>query len=222
LFDGEMSRFIYAVGDIHGCYDQLRAAVAKIKSHAGASFHRVIFLGDYVDRGKDSRAVVALVKDLVTDGSPPGIRRALRGNHEQMMIDASRGQGHLLWLDNGGIETEESYAGYRSEMQRHIEWMEALPTMIETENHIFVHAGLTPRHSLTDQPEEVLLWSRGWQKRDHDFGKHVVYGHQASEGLDLRPFSSGLDTGACYGGPLTVGVFDESVMAGPVEIIQAT
>lgn len=215
-----MSGLIYAVGDIHGCYDQLRAAVAKIKTHAGANPYRVIFLGDYVDRGPHSRAVVNLVKDLVTDRSTSCIWRALRGNHEQMMIAATRGESMAQWLGNGGTETLASYAGYRDEMRRHAEWLTTLPAMIETENHIFVHAGLSPRYALTKQPEEVLLWSRGWQKQDHDFGKHVVYGHQAAEGLELRRFSTGLDTGACYRGPLTVGMFEARVNGGPVDIIE--
>jgi serine/threonine protein phosphatase 1 len=214
-----MSKLIYAVGDVHGCHDQLRAAVARIKAHAGAHPYRVIFLGDYVDRGPDSRAVVDLVKNLVAGPGAAGIWRALRGNHEQMMIAAQRGQEIELWLDNGGVETESSYAGHRDEMRQHVEWLETLPAIIETENHIFVHAGLSPRHSLADQPEEVLLWARGWQRHDHDFGKHVIYGHQAAELPELRRFSSCLDTGACYGGVLTVGVFETSVNSGPVEII---
>jgi len=215
-----MSNLIYAVGDIHGCYDQLRAAVAKTRAHAGTNSYRVIFLGDYVDRGPDSRAVVNFVKDLVTNTSAPGVWRALKGNHEQMMIAAERGEELSLWVGNGGAETLASYDGYRDEMRRHVEWLDTLPTLIETENHIFVHAGLSPRLSLADQPEEVRLWIRGWQKHNHDFGKHIVYGHQAAEGLDLRRFSSGLDTGACYGGPLTVGVFEAGVNNGPVEIIE--
>jgi serine/threonine protein phosphatase 1 len=221
LFDGDMSSLIYAVGDIHGCYDKLRAVVAKIKTHAGANPYRVIFLGDYVDRGPDSRTVVNFVRYLVTDQSTPGIWRALKGNHEQMMIAAESGEDIALWISNGGAETLLSYDGYRDEMLRHIEWLDSLPTLIETENHIFVHAGLSPRHALADQPEEVRLWIRGWQKHNHDFGKHVVYGHQAAESLDLRPFSTGLDTGACYGGPLSVGVFDATANGGPIEILES-
>lgn len=216
-----MSELIYAVGDVHGCHDQLRAAIAKIRAHAGLTPYRVIFLGDYVDRGPDSRSVVELVKDLVAGRSTSGIWRALKGNHEDMMIAASRGEGQAQWFSNGGLATEASYGGYASDMRQHAAWLESLPTLIETENHFFVHAGLSPRHSLAEQPKEVLLWARGWQKRDHDFGKHVVYGHQAAEKVELRPFSSGLDTGACYGGPLTVGVFDASRSSGPVDIIEA-
>jgi serine/threonine protein phosphatase 1 len=216
-----MGGLIYAVGDIHGCHDQLRAAVAKIRDHAGSRPYDVIFLGDYVDRGPDSRAVVELVQDRVADRGANGIWRALRGNHEQMMIAAEHGHDISLWLRNGGFRTEDSYSGYRDTMRRHVEWMQELPTLIETEHHIFVHAGLSPRHSLAEQPEEVLLWTRGWQKHDHDFGKHVVYGHQAAETAELRPFSSCLDTGACYGGPLTVGVFDSGVNSGPVELLEA-
>jgi serine/threonine protein phosphatase 1 len=215
-----MSQLIYAIGDVHGCHDQLRAAVSQIKAHAGMNLYRVILLGDYVDRGPDSRSVVNLVRNLVSDTGSPGIWRALRGNHEQMMIAAERGRDVPLWLGNGGIETEQSYAGYRNEMRQHVEWLQTLPTLIETEKHIFVHAGLSPRHPLAEQPEEVLLWARGWQKQDHDFGKHVVYGHQAAGEPELRKFTTCLDTGACYGGPLSVGVFDAKAKSGPMDIIE--
>ncbi len=215
-----MSRLIYAVGDIHGCHDHLLAAVAKIRAHAGLQPYRVIFLGDYVDRGPDVRAVVELVRDLVTARRAAGSWQALKGNHEEMMIAAGRGEGRAVWHGNGGLATEASYAGCRMELYQHLAWLESLPTCIETENHIFVHAGLSPRYPLAEQPEEVLLWSRGWQKHDHDFGKHVVYGHQASAVPELRKFSTCLDTGACYGGPLTVGVFEAAANSGPVDIIE--
>jgi serine/threonine protein phosphatase 1 len=214
-----VSDLIYAVGDVHGCYDQLRAAIAKIETHADGRPHRGIFLGDYVDRGPKSREVVGFVKELVTGTN--GIWRALMGNHEDMMLGAHKGQSISQWLSNGGLETEASYAGHQDEMKWHIDWLGSLPSLIETENHLFVHAGLSKRYLLAEQPEEVRLWIRGWQRDDHDFGKHVVYGHQPFDMPELRTFSSGLDTGACYGGPLTVGVFDASLNGGPVDILQA-
>ena len=93
--------------------------------------------------------------------------------------------------------------------------------MVETENHVFVHAGLSPRYALSEQPDEVRLWIRGWEKEDHDFGKHVVYGHTPHDVPVLRPHSTGLDTGACFGGPLSIGVFDAAAKAGPVDILEA-
>ena len=107
------------------------------------------------------------------------------------------------------------------ELRAHSRWLSGLPLKIETDNHVFVHAGMSPRYSVADQPEEVLLWIRGWERDEHDFGRHVVYGHTPKKKPDLRKFSTGLDTGAFAGGPLTVGVFDADVCGGPVEILDA-
>lgn len=215
---------IYAIGDIHGCHEKLEALLVKIEAHAGRKPYRAIFLGDYVDRGLDSRAVVNRVRDLLNGrDAGNGTWHALRGNHEELMLDAVVHRRSIgLWEDNGGDATIRSYRGYASEMRDDAEWLATLPTMIETENHVFVHAGCNPRYALSEQPDEVLLWTRNWERDDHDFGKHIVYGHNAKEDTVLRPFSSGLDTGACYGGPLTAGVFDASVRSGPIAILTAS
>lgn len=217
-----MSANIYAIGDVHGCYDKLLVVVAKIKAHAGVKPYRVVFLGDYVDRGPDSRRVVNLVRGLVTGKGTHGKWFAIRGNHEDIMATALAGNDSLdMWECNGGGETKASYRGYEAEMREHSTWLQSLPAKFETENHIFVHAGLSPRYSLDNQPEEVLLWIRGWERDNHDFGKHVVYGHTPRKAPLLLRYSSGLDTGACFDGPLTVGVFDAAEASGPVEILEA-
>jgi serine/threonine protein phosphatase 1 len=218
---------IYAIGDIHGCYDKLQVLLAKIEAHvdmhgAGQPF-RVVFLGDYVDRGPQSRAVVDLVRDRVSGrDAGGGTWQALRGNHEQMLADAVlAGQDIGMWERNGGNATRASYSGYSTALHDDARWVAELPTRIETAHHAFVHAGCKPSIALADQPDEVLLWIRGWEDEDHDFGKHIVYGHDARDKLHLRRFSSGLDTGACYGGPLTCGVFDGSAPGGPIAILTA-
>lgn len=217
-----MAAMIYAIGDIHGCHDQLLVLLAKIKAHSGSRPFRGIFLGDYVDRGPKSREVVNQVRGLVTGRGGHGIWKALKGNHEELMVQALAGEDSLeMWPSNGGKETVASYRGRESEMREHAAWLATLPTMIETENHVFVHAGCSPRYALAEQPDEVRLWIRGWEKDDHDFGKHVVYGHTPAKKPMLRAHSSGLDTGAFKGGPLTAGVFDASVAAGPVDILEA-
>jgi serine/threonine protein phosphatase 1 len=213
---------LYAVGDIHGCHDQLLVAVAKIKAHAKARPYRVFFLGDYVDRGPKSREVVNLVKGLVTGKGTHGKWYALRGNHEEMMIAGMQNELDDFWLEYGGEVTRASYAGHDGDARDHLKWLATLPTLLETLNHCFVHAGCSPRYSLADQPDEVRMWIRGWEKDGHDFGKHVVYGHTISKVPRLLPFSTGLDTGAYSGGPLSVGVFDSAVNGGPVEILEAT
>ena len=213
---------IYAIGDIHGCYEKLLALVAKIKAHAGPRPYHAIFLGDYVDRGPDSRRVVTLVRRLTTGEDALSRWSALKGNHEAMMIAALRGAPPDMWLSNGGEETRASYDGSESEMIEHAQWLEGLPTMIQTKNYCFVHAGCSPQYPLEQQPENVLLWIRGWELDNYDFKKHIVYGHTPSKEPLLLRHSSGLDTGACYGGPLTAGVFKADRSMGPVEILQAT
>lgn len=213
---------IYAIGDIHGCHDQLLVLLAKIKAHAGRQPYRAVFLGDYVDRGPKSREVVNQIRGLVTGRGGHGTWTAIKGNHEEMMVAGVNNTLCDFWTTNGGGETLKSYEGREAEMREHAAWLNTLPTWYETENHVFVHAGLSTRYSLAEQPDEVRMWIRGWEKDDHDFGKHVVYGHTPKKEPNLRINSSGLDTGAFYYGTLTCGVFDETKNAGPVEIIQAS
>lgn len=216
------SKWIYAIGDVHGCHDQLLVLLAKIKAHAGHRPYRAIFLGDYVDRGPKSREVVNQVRGLVTGRGGHGMWQALKGNHEEMMAGHLVGTDSLdMWHCNGGAQTLASYKGREDEMREHAKWLASLPTIIETENHIFVHAGLSPRYSIAEQPEEVRLWIRNWENDDHNFGKHVVYGHTPRKTPKLLGNSSGLDTGAFYYGTLTAGVFDETRPTGPVELLQA-
>jgi serine/threonine protein phosphatase 1 len=214
---------IYAIGDIHGCYDKLQRVLAKIEAHANGRRFRAIFLGDYVDRGPDSRRVVDNVRNLVNGrDAGTGTWQALKGNHEQMMVDTVLArEGADFWRRNGGEATLDSYRGYSTALEDDARWLAALPTMIETQHHAFVHAGCSADYALADQPDEVRLWIRGWEQDDNDFGKHIVYGHDARDSLVLRTHSSGLDTGACYGGPLTCGVFDGSTPGGPIAILSA-
>lgn len=213
---------IYAIGDIHGCHDQLLVLLAKIKAHAGHTPYIGVFLGDYIDRGPKSREVVNQVRGLVTGRGGHGKWVALRGNHEDMLAADLAGNDNMeMWRCSGGRETLASYGDRISELREHAAWLGSLPTMFGTKNHVFVHAGLSPRYSLFEQPEEVLLWIRGWEKTDHDFGKHVVYGRTPFRVPKLMTNSTGLDTGAFCWGTLTCGVFDADQKAGPFELLVA-
>lgn len=220
----------YAVGDVHGSYDKLIVAVAMIKAHAGIKPYEVFFLGDYVDRGHRSRECVNLIRGLCNSSQGDkgqgkgtfGRWYAIKGNHETMMAQFLAGQDSMdMWKMNGGEETIASYPN-KAEMQSHSHWLNSLPSHIEREHYYFVHAGCSPRYALGEQPEEVELWIRGWDRDDHDFGKHIVYGHTPNlKGVVKRANSTGLDTGAVYGGALSVGVFDPKVKGGPLEILEA-
>lgn len=209
---------IYAIGDIHGCYDPLMELLDHIAFHAAGRPYRGIFLGDYVDRGPKSREAVRQVRALVASGR----WTALKGNHEEMMTAGlSDPRERDFWLEYGGDETLASYAGHEAAMRDDLAWFATLPTMVETAHHIFVHAGLDPRQPLDRQTDRTRLWIRGWAESGHDFGKHVVYGHTPHDAPLLLPHSTCLDTGAYKGGPLTAGVFDEERNSGPLTLLQA-
>lgn len=210
----------FVITDVHGCYDQLLVAMAKIKHASHGRPYRVVFCGDYVDRGPESAKVVKYVRSYV--GSSEGIAVALKGNHEDIFWSAMNiGSMDKLdtWYANGGKQTEDSYKGDMRAMARDAEWLHSLPTSFETDHYYFVHAGVSPRYSLADQPDSVKMWIRGWDRDDHDFGKHIVYGHTPRTLPMLRTNSTGLDTGACYDGVLTVGVFDAKKRGGPIELL---
>lgn len=220
----EAPKWLYAIGDIHGCYDKLTVLLARIAAHADGAPYQCVFLGDYVDRGAQSREVVDLIMRLCTKASAAGRYGAIRGNHEHLMLkacDTFDGADMVDWLDNGGSATLASYKGYESDMRVHLDWLGALPAFHETDHYFFVHAGVSRRHPLHEQPEEVMLWTRNWERHDHDFGKHVVYGHNPADEPRLMRYSTGLDTGAVYGGPLSAGVFDPLTPGGPQLVLRA-
>ncbi|HUO13205.1 MAG TPA: metallophosphoesterase family protein [Caulobacteraceae bacterium] len=230
-----MNPTTYAVGDVHGRLDLLELAFRSIATHAGARPHRVVMLGDYVDRGPDSAGVIEFLMrgegrlDLV----------CLKGNHEDMMLGALTGDGgaRRTWLANGGVETLRSYGASpdgdlrRTVPEAHIRWFSYLPTSATDAHRIYVHAGLAPGVPLAEQDEESLMWIRGPFLRAPPgaFEAHVVHGHSPQwEGKpdpsqpELLPHRTNLDTGAWMTGVLSVGVFDADAPGGPSEVLAVT
>src|SRR3954467_644056 len=98
----------YAIGDIHGCHDLLTALLAGVRDHAAGRPYRLVFLGDYIDRGPDSAAVIATVREM--QARSPETVTCLMGNHEMMLLAAARDRSLTRWwLDNGGGATLGSY-----------------------------------------------------------------------------------------------------------------
>lgn len=220
------TEIIYAIGDVHGEADRLRALHDAIfvhheQRHAGVPM-KLIHLGDYVDRGPDSAGVIGMLRDLERYSDVDTVN--LRGNHEQMMIDAyDKGSDERLhWLMNGGDATIESYArrGLQDPPETDLDWLRNLPTLhLEEDAKIaFVHAGVDPR-TFPDCEDRIHMWTRSprfmdpsrWDIGGLD-GWRVVHGHTPTE--DFEPKVAGeparrfnLDTGAVYGGKLSAGVF---------------
>lgn len=163
-----------AIGDIHGCADALVALLDTIGPHQNDT---LVTLGDYVDRGSQSRDVVECLLDVQDRCELV----PLRGNHEQLLLAAREDARELdLWKQCGGRETLESYGvDVRSIPQSHIDFFESCSVAYETDSHIFVHANYEPTASLEDQDSYVLLWKHLGHDLPgpHVSGKTVVVGH---------------------------------------------
>jgi serine/threonine protein phosphatase 1 len=191
---------LLAVGDIHGCRYALQTLMARI---VPARDDRIVFLGDYIDRGPDPRGVVETLLAL-RSRVPRCI--FLMGNHERMLLDVLAGRNLPVYLANGGLVTLLAYLdkGHLQLPAAHRDFFNSLQLFYETGKHIFVHAGLRPGYPLRQQTENDLLWIReAFLESIADWGKTVVFGHTPMRKPYFGSRRIGLDTGAVYGGTLT-------------------
>jgi serine/threonine protein phosphatase 1 len=192
-----------AIGDIHGCMTALESLFERI---APAATDRLVFLGDYVDRGPRSRDVLDFVIELKR--RQPVI--ALRGNHEWMMCEARYKLNHFeMWLAVGGLETLQSYgadATLADVPDHHWDFLDnALHAYYEIERDFFLHASYAPTLAISDQPLSESLWQRiTAELAPHVSNKRAVLGHtrQHEQPYDLG-YAVCIDTGAYAGGWLT-------------------
>jgi len=196
---------IYAIGDIHGRFDKLRALMDKIDIDYNNDI--LIFLGDYIDRGPQSFEVVKYLIELKKN-QPKTI--FLKGNHEEMFEKYVSGEDRMTYLFNGGQQTLDSYMSRPRDPDEplippdHFEFFNSLRLYYETLNYIFVHAGLKKKVPLDKQKPEDLLWiRRKFIESKFDHGKQVVFGHTPLPEPLLMPNKIGIDTGAVYGNKLT-------------------
>jgi serine/threonine protein phosphatase 1 len=191
---------LLAVGDIHGCLDHLERLMARVEP---TPEDRIVFLGDYIDRGPDGKGVVEFLIDL---GRRFPNCVFLKGNHEAMFLDFLAGRNQWLYLYNGGASTLESYREERGVRipGAHLDFLANLPLYYETDDFIFVHAGLRPGKQLEKQQEKDLLWIREeFINSSFDWGKTVVFGHTPRQEPLLDKNRICLDTGAVFGNALT-------------------
>ncbi len=199
---------IFAIGDVHGCISQLDELMAQFDIDAVED--TLVFVGDYIDRGPDSKGVIDAILDIRKN---IGNVVCLSGNHEDMFLNYCldrRNEG--LCMSNGGMRSLASYGFSREGTEElilpetHREFFNSLRTYYETDDYIFVHAGLRPGVPLDRQNREDLLWIRfEFINSPYDFGKTVIYGHTPVS--FNKPFIDknkiNIDTGAVYGGKLT-------------------
>jgi serine/threonine protein phosphatase 1 len=213
---------IYAIGDIHGCTDLLRHQLAQIEAdelrhpHARST---IIFLGDYIDRGPDSRGTI----DLLLACARMREVICLKGNHEtfiRQFLDAPESLNN--WRSFGGLETLVSY-GLRPSISRsdsdherlsnelravmpaqHLAFLDSLPTSFICGDFFFVHAGVRPGLALARQSEDDLLWIRNeFLEHDSPFEKFIVHGHTPVAAPEVRCNRVNVDTGAFATGRLS-------------------
>lgn len=208
----------FVVGDIHGCIEELD----RLLDHLALTRQdTIVFLGDYIDRGPESKAVVHRLLRLRQEG-PQCI--FLKGNHEDMFLAFMElpGRHGESFVYNGGEATLRSYEVDRCpghEISKrlppeHLAFLQELQARHSLGEFLCVHAGVNPQRRLDDQTSEDLFWIRGaFIHKPHSFGVTVVFGHTPCRDvlLDL-PYKIGLDTGLVYGNKLSCLELSEKVL----------
>ena len=195
----------FAVGDIHGCLDKLISLMGVIDIDPEKDI--LLFIGDYIDRGTQSKEVMDYLLDLARRQSRVIF---LKGNHELMLQLYLSGVDRFNFLANGGQATLDSYLKDRSHSggslipTAHLDFFDNLRLYYETDQYIFVHAGLKANIPLEKQNEWDMLWIRDeFINSDFDFGKRVIFGHTPFREPLVLDNKIGIDTGAVYGNKLT-------------------
>jgi serine/threonine protein phosphatase 1 len=217
----------YAIADLHGRFDLLEMALACIAKCAEPPA-TLVTLGDYVDRGPDSRKIIErLMAGLDRDGWR---LICLKGNHEDIMWQTCRKLPDVdWWLTNGGGATLISYGqqlGDQADMTivpaPHLDWIEQLPLIYVDRHRVFVHAGIDQNCPLDEQDAENIIWKIYPDDDDGGHGqRHVIHGHhQHAHGPIFKNNRTNLDTFAWYTGRLAIGVFDDATPGGPIEVLE--
>ena len=210
----------YVVGDIHGCLAEVRYLVEQLPLERG---DRMVFLGDYIDRGPDSMGVVSYLLELREQGKIDAV--FLKGNHEDMFLDYLGFPGNHgdVFLNNGGHATLASYgisatngaAEIAGQLpQAHLAFYQNLETFCVVKPYLCVHAGIQPLKRLEEQTAAEMFWIRGeFIRNPHKLPFTVLFGHTPQkEALFDLPFKIGLDTGLVYGNKLSCLAVEEKVL----------
>ncbi|MDB9822848.1 serine/threonine protein phosphatase [Deltaproteobacteria bacterium] len=196
---------VFVIGDIHGCLDMLNRLMDKIPWRPDNDL--LIFLGDYIDRGENSKKVVDYIIALTRFSL---YVKCLLGNHDAMFLDYLHNKNVDQYLLNGGGSTLKSYGidhpeeGQSLIPQDHFDFFKTLKSYIDLEDYYIVHAGFRPGIEISKQKLKDMLWIRDTFINSHyDFGKKVIFGHTPLMEPLVSKNKIGLDTSAVFGNRLT-------------------
>ena len=187
-----MRNRLIAIGDIHGEVEKLNSLIDRLDLQKQ---DKVIFLGDYIDRGLNSKAVIERILDL----SKKIECVFLKGNHEDMLLKTKITQSQddiEHWLLSGGISTYDNYGDYPAIFNTHGKFLDSLKLYHIEQNYMFVHAGINPKKELSEQTKDDLLWIREeFLDNSHNLPYKIIFGHTPFiEPLILND-KIGIDTG---------------------------
>jgi len=207
------------IPDLHGRYDLLKKALDLIDGYQEGG--EVIFLGDYIDRGEQSKEVIETLMRGSTN--PKWEWKIIRGNHEDMLIEGWKGpkDTFVWWANNGGDTTIASFGGTIPDDVKN--WMDQLPRYLWDDHRVYTHAGASNGYPLEKQSEEVTQWMRWKDSHNHAiYGRHVVHGHTPKKKPELHEWRTNLDIGAVYNDKLAIGIFKKDTPGGPLYIEYVT
>jgi len=225
---------IFAIGDIHGCLNELHSLHKKILANKKFKIKEdlLIYLGDYIDRGSKSKQVIDEILHLKNKKIKTIL---LMGNHEEFMIDFLLNKINNLknWLNFGADQTFRSYDievvdfiknGFDDDVidklrkvllekmsHEHFNFFKNLELMFSVEQYLFVHAGVNPRETLKKQNKRDFLWSRSEEffNKNFKFDKIVVHGHTPEKNFINLPYRINVDTGCYFSGKLSCVVLND-------------
>lgn len=210
------------IGDVHGCYKELKEMIEMLEESGEykKGIDKLVFLGDYIDRGSDSRLVIEFIRNLQKNYD---YVIALKGNHEDMLLNYLY-EDDASWTWNGYEATMNSYRGFDKQFKSDVQWMRALPLYHEDENFVYVHAGIDVYKPMKKQNKNTLLWVReDFIYNPKVYHKQVIFGHTPvaflDEDGDNKPVYTythniDIDTGCVYGGALTALIINDGEIDG--------
>ena len=227
---GSPGKRLYAIGDVHGCFDEMRQLLALIRHDHTSRPEKsciIVFLGDLIDRGPQSADVLKFLRTQKPDYADMYF---IKGNHEEMMLRTLTGEASLIpdWLRHGGKACAISYGVDPSQLhsqdpeflehlllsyipKEDLRFLESFVDSVSFGDFFLVHAGVRPGVALADQTGRDLRWIRkDFLDAKEEFGAVIVHGHTISEDVVHLPNRIGVDTGTYQGGPLTAVCIDDT------------